>query len=384
MAHAGIIPAGIYIHVPFCVRKCPYCDFYSIADRTRMDEYVDALIREMSGRGKSTPEADTIYFGGGTPSLLSPGAIGRIVDAVHRFFKVATGAEVTLEVNPGTVNTQILSDFRNAGINRINMGIQSFFDETLDFLGRIHDARESKASLVAADRAGFENIGMDLICGIPGRTLKDWQKELKAAFSFLPAHLSCYMLSIEPNTPLYSAMKSGRFKPVSEDLASDIFCATMEAAEHFGYDHYEVSNFAKKAAFRSRHNVKYWIGAPYAGLGPSAHSFIDGIRFWNVCSVDKYITSLFSGLSPIEACERPNAEQQLIEAVYLGLRMGDGIDIEDFKNRFSRSLARRLAGETEILTRHGLLLKRDGTRICLTREGMLKVDAVADWLLGRI
>ncbi|NOY69565.1 MAG: radical SAM family heme chaperone HemW [Deltaproteobacteria bacterium] len=377
-------PAGIYVHIPFCVRKCPYCDFYSVADLSRIDSYVDALLHEMAFCEKPRVCPDTIYFGGGTPSILSSTMIGRIIDGAFRFFDMSDNVEVTLEVNPGTVDASRLSAFRDAGINRLIIGAQSFDDEKLNFLGRIHDGSEAKTAIREAGRAGFENIGIDLICGIPGREAGDWEKELKTALSFSLPHLSCYMLTIEPGTPLYSDMEDGRFSPVAENLAADLFEVTMEVLDRAGYDHYEISNFAKMPGFRSRHNCKYWTGAPYVGLGASAHSHVKGERYWNVRSADRYIARVSSGLSPVDGKERPDTDQQMIEAVYLGLRAAEGIDSRAFELRFGRACNEIFGREIATLSRHGLLESCDDNRICLTRQGKLKADAVAGRLIGCI
>ncbi|MBS0014297.1 MAG: radical SAM family heme chaperone HemW [Desulfobacterales bacterium] len=369
---------GLYIHVPFCVRKCRYCDFYSISDLSAVDAYLTALIAEMQMRTAALKDAvfDTIYLGGGTPSVLGPGRTGRILEAAAKHFHILPGAEITLEANPGTLTAQSLAQYRSAGVNRINVGVQSFDDANLLFLGRIHCARQSADALRAAEKTGFSDIGMDLIYGLPGQGRNAWQKDLDAALSFCPAHVSCYMLTYEPGTRLSADKDAGRIKPLSEDRVSAMFVQAQDFFAKKGYQHYEISNFAAHRDKRSRHNQKYWNNASYLGLGPAAHSYTEPERFWNHGDLTRYIHELSAGRLPTAASERLTDSQMMLEAVYLGLRQSDGIDLDMFEKRFHRnfrqmfgSVIRRFEQTGHMRTSHG--------RCRLTSRGMLFLDSIA-------
>jgi oxygen-independent coproporphyrinogen-3 oxidase len=335
--------AGLYIHIPFCVRKCPYCDFYSVTDLSLKPKFLSALVREMELVSAERFCFDTLYIGGGTPSIYKPDEIGQIVASALQNFDFLPNPETTIEVNPGTVTLEQLTGYRESVINRLNIGVQSFQQKNLDFLGRIHTAKQARGVIEDAHRAGFENIGFDLIYGLPGQSKKEWLRDLGAAISCNPAHLSCYMLAYEDGTPLQKSLKQGRFQALAEDKVRGLFDITIEFLEGHGYFQYEISNFARiekartkkdREANISRHNLKYWTLAPYIGLGPSAHSFSEPQRCWNVSSVDQYIEAVKSGRLPLAEKEVLSREQQMIEAIYLGLRMTRGIDLAEFKNKF--------------------------------------------------
>ncbi|MCG2755382.1 MAG: radical SAM family heme chaperone HemW, partial [Desulfobacteraceae bacterium] len=273
------------MHIPFCINKCPYCDFYSITDQSLQQLFIEALIQEMQMASIPSLVCDTLYFGGGTPSVLRPENIGRIIESAYGLFNISTDSEVTIEVNPGTVTSEQLTEYRNIGINRINIGAQSFNDEILNFLGRIHSSNDADLTIRGARKAGFDNIGIDLIYGIPGQTKEMWLSDLRRAIEFEPEHLSCYMLTYEKGTPLDIDREQGKVKPVADSLLAELFETTMEYLTAHGYVHYEISNFAKNASRISRHNMKYWSFSPYLGFGPSAHSFTGHQRYWNCRSV---------------------------------------------------------------------------------------------------
>ncbi len=375
--------AGIYVHVPFCIRKCPYCDFYSITDRSFAAAFVDAVVREAAMCKKPAGPADTLYIGGGTPSVLDGARIGRIIEAVHDAFDIEPDAEITLEVNPGTVSAAQMNACRSAGVNRVNIGIQSFYESHLRFLGRIHSAEDGVAAIAMARDAGIDNVGIDLIYGIPGQTRALWQQDLETALTYFPEHLSCYLLTLEPGTPLETDHRSGRFTAMSEADQAMLFESTADILEKAGYRHYEISNFARSPATRSRHNRKYWSGAPYVGLGPSAHSLIDGVRSWNIRSVEGYIQSISKAELPVSGRERPDEAQQMIEAIYLGLRQCEGIDIDAFDRRFGAGFDRRFGTAARALADAGYLQYGSG-RCRLTRKGMVMVDSVAGRLIEMI
>ena len=376
MNSPAALTTGLYVHVPFCRRKCLYCDFYSITDLSRRASYLRALAVEM-GRVAEAASApvDTLYIGGGTPSVLEAGSLERILATAGKTFPFLPRAEVTLEANPGTLDSDLLRAFKAGGGNRLNIGVQSFRDERLRFLGRVHSGQAAVQAIDAARAAGFDNIGLDLIYGLPGQTRADWLADLQRAVAFAPEHLACYLLTYEPGTPLERLRRAGRVQPLAESAAAELFDATCEYLASAGYRQYEISNFARTDAHRSRHNLKYWTGAPYVGLGPSAHSFSGTERRWNVRSVDQYVRSLAAGRLPVEGRERLDRSQQMIEALYLGLRMTAGIDLEAFDRRFGvdfRGEYRELLAE---FGAEGYVAIAAG-RCALTRRGMRFQDSI--------
>ncbi|MFZ2631648.1 MAG: radical SAM family heme chaperone HemW [Desulfosalsimonadaceae bacterium] len=375
---------GIYIHVPFCVRKCGYCDFYSVPDLNSIPAYVQAVVREMALVEGASVRVDSLYFGGGTPSLLEPVQVSQLVDAVCRRFDVADDTEITLEVNPGTVSLEKLSGYRRAGVNRLNIGVQSFRDASLGFLSRIHTADQAVQCVEMARSAGFDNIGLDLIYGLPGQTAHQWESDLKAAVDFHPEHLSCYMLTYEPGTRLTLDLKENRFQALPEGAVGALYEVTVGYLADNGMRQYEVSNFSTATVTRSRHNQKYWVHAPYIGLGPSAHSFMNNRRRWNVRSVDGYLQQIQLGRSPTEGSECLDRQQLMMEAIYLGLRCVDGIGISGFENRFHVDF-KTLFGPllTEEYASDGYLEVANG-RCRLTRRGMLFSDSIAARFIQRI
>ena len=383
-------PAGLYIHIPFCLRKCPYCDFYSITDLSLQSAFLDALASEMNMTREPDKVFDTLYIGGGTPSVLDIKAIDNIIKTARQCFNILSDAEITLEINPGTVTLEQLKGYRQTGVNRINIGVQSFTSANLDFLERIHSAKDARMAVKWAQKAGYENIGLDLIYGIPGQTTSSWLKDLHSAVEFHPQHLSCYMLSFEPGTPMHKDLQNSVFDPLPEHLVCECFETTGSFLNANGYVQYETSNFAREiideSGFRSaqsnisRHNVKYWNFFPYIGLGPSAHSFIEPQRFWNHSNVKKYIQELSSGRLPRAGKESLNREQLMIEAVYLGLRQTKGITVDAFDKRFGVDFKAMFTGVITDLEEKGLL-KMSQNRCALTSKGMLYLDSIAVMLI---
>jgi putative oxygen-independent coproporphyrinogen III oxidase len=378
--------AGLYIHIPFCLKKCPYCDFFSITDLSLQPLFTDALISEMRMLGNTGLVFDTLYIGGGTPSVLDNAVLEKIIFAARQCFDISSDAEITLEVNPGTVTPAQMEHYRKIGVNRINIGIQSFNPENLIFLGRIHSDRDAETAVKWAQKSGFENIGLDLIYGIPGQTDASWLKDLKTAVDLRPQHLSCYILSYEPDTPLYNDLKNQIFTPLSEQRLCEMYETTVAFLSARHYVQYETSNFAREAVeYRdtkspltrvSRHNMKYWNFAPYIGLGPSAHSFIHQKRFWNHSSVKKYIRELAAGRLPRGGEEVLNSEQQWIEAVYLGLRQTKGIDLDAIEKKFGVNFKAKYAGIIADLEGKGLI-QVSQSRCALTPKGMMLLDSIA-------
>ncbi len=376
----SIASPGIYLHIPFCRRKCPYCDFYSeTGPPERRTVYLAALEREMALRAATVHEPpDSLYFGGGTPSLLSPEQILALIERSRRFFGLAADAEITLEANPGTVGRETLEGLRAAGINRLNLGIQSFSDASLTFLGRIHSAAEACRSIDEARRAGFDDIGLDLIYGLPGQRPRDWRADLEVALAAAPVHLSCYMLTYAAGTPMDKDRLQGRIRPLPEEAVAGLFELTVETLTASGFVHYEVSNFACGGSppAWSRHNRKYWNGGPYFGFGPAAHSFDGSRRSWNEPDLDAYQKALGQGRLPAGGREVLTREQRMTEAVFLGLRQSEGIDMGDFQTRFAVDAGQLFGRVMADLVDEGLAAS-DGRRFWLTRRGLLVADAAA-------
>jgi len=345
-------PGSLYIHIPFCLRKCAYCDFYS---ETRLDlipDFLKALEQEMALRAprcgySALPSHDpaagvgTIYLGGGTPSLLSVTQIGQVLQTVRGHFRVSPDAEITVEINPGTVAGDYLAGLKGTGANRLSIGVQSFDDAKLAFLGRIHTAGEALKTIDLAERAGFENISLDLIYGVPGETRAAWIRDLKKALDRKPSHISAYMLTLEPGTPLADRMKQGAFIPAGSEMMSLLFQTTSRYLTQNGFEHYEISNFSGGRLNRSRHNSRYWDLMTYLGFGPGAHSYDEAVRSWNHRNLDGYIRDLSSGRMPVEDHEILSPEQKMIEFIMLRLRTLEGIDLGQFQDRFQLSFTKR-------------------------------------------
>ncbi|VVS94024.1 radical SAM family heme chaperone HemW [Desulfoluna spongiiphila] len=380
---------GLYIHVPFCIRKCPYCDFYSESSLAQKKAYLDGIVREMDlvARDLSVCAAfDTVYFGGGTPSLLKPGEVAGLLEAARSRFTFAPDVEVTLEVNPGTVTPSKLAGFKQAGVNRLNIGVQSLDDGTLTFLGRLHNAREAEAVLKEARGCGFSNIGADLIYGVPGQDMASVHADVAALLAHAPEHLSCYMLTLEAGTPLYVRHGKRDFSMPGDTEQGAFFGAVSDALTEGGYLHYEVSNFARGKQYVSRHNTKYWEMATTVGLGPSAHGFYtegEGhehpFRWWNVAHLGNWLDCLDRGERPLGGKEALDREALMTEALYLGLRRMEGVSLAVFQDRFSLDLKAVLGSVMNGFEDEGLMVA-DAESIRLTRKGF----AVADGIVLRL
>jgi oxygen-independent coproporphyrinogen-3 oxidase len=369
-------PAGLYFHIPFCQRKCPYCDFYSLTDREALPALLAALEREVDLRSDPHLAVDTVYFGGGTPSLCPPEAVADLLARVAARFDLRAGAEITLEANPGTIDAEGLRRLRRAGVNRLNLGVQSLRDEALRFLGRIHTREAALAAIGAARRAGFDNLGLDLIYGLPGQTTAAWRQDLARAVALRPEHLACYMLTFEEGTPLTRALREGRFAAPDEARVAALFEATAVFLTGQGYDHYEISNFARRPRHRSRHNQKYWQGEAYLGFGPAAHSYRGGVRSWNPADLARYVGRLEEGRLPEAGRETLTAEQQILEALLLGLRLKEGFSMAAFERRFGMSVRAAFGPLLDRLADEGCLAEAPG-RCALTLKGMRYHDAIA-------
>ena len=375
---------SLYLHIPFCEHKCIYCDFYSIAPNGEGREnygdlegrFLNALEREIDLRGqdelfKTTYE--TIFIGGGTPSLLSPSTIEGILTRISTRFSIRADAEITVEANPGTVDLKKLQGYKSAGVNRMSFGIQSFHEDDLRFLTRIHTSEQARDNVRNAFRTGFENVSFDLIFALPGQTLERWKSNLQFAIELSPTHLSCYSLIVEQNTPLYRMVQSNEVRLVDTEDDAALYEYTIEYLDHAGFIQYEVSNFSRPG-YKCRHNVNYWNHENYLGFGPSAHSFWEGKRWWNLSNVVGYAEMLTRGLPPVAGEEVLTRQQWIDETVLLGLR-GEGIDLEGFRNRFQKNLLTEYDVLIDGLLNDGLATI-GGERLRLTMKGYLVCDEI--------
>lgn len=371
-------PAGLYIHIPFCPKKCGYCNFYSVTALHQIPGFLQALYKEMDIHSRTCDFGlyDTLYLGGGSPSVLDREQIDEILKQARSFFDLAIDAEITMEVNPGDIDLAYLQNLHNLGVNRINIGVQSFDEKILAFLERRHNYRTAIDAIENSQKAGFENLGLDLIYGIPGQSIASWLDTLDMALTFKPAHLSCYQLTVEPGTPLGRKYDNGDFALPDDEMQYDFFMKTAETLEAAGYIHYEVSNFAMDMAHASRHNRKYWDHTPYLGLGPAAHSFKDNKRWWNHRSLEKYLEALKADKLPVEDSENLTEEQRRLETLLLSLRTKRGVDLEDYKENFGRDLLVEKGGIIRNLRDAGLIEIEDGY-LRPTRDGLAVADSLS-------
>jgi len=367
---------GLYIHIPFCLSKCPYCDFYSSTSLSAIPDFLNALFKEMEMYRSRFNPFDSVYIGGGTPSLLSPEQLENILVRVRRNFNLISNPEITIETNPADLNRSFLESMRENGINRINIGVQSFDEKALAFLGRRHSAKQAISAVETSRKAGFHNIGLDLIYGVPAQDIESWLDTLRQAAAFSPEHLSCYQLTLEEKTPLGIRYRAGEFSIPGEALQYEFFMKTSEFLEDAGYLHYEVSNFARGKEHTSRHNQKYWDHSPYLGLGPAAHSFQDNRRWWNRRSIDQYITAINAGNLPVEEAETLAIEQLRLEALYLGLRTRKGLYLEEFKNQYHCDLLTEKKKMLDKLEEEGFISIQNGY-LYPTQIGLAVADSLS-------
>lgn len=373
---------SLYAHIPFCADKCRYCDFASgvFPEISRVD-YVDTLLAEMELRAAalSLPvRVPTLYIGGGTPSLLAPGEIARLIDRAAVLFSLEEGAEITLEANPGTLTAESAAGFRAAGVNRLSLGVQSLDDRMLALLGRIHTAREARLAVESARRAGFDNIGIDLIHSLPGQSLSHWQEELAQGLALEPTHISAYGLTLEEGTPLFDAAERGEIEPLSGDDSALLFEATAEILVRSGFEHYEISNFARPG-FRSRHNQVYWRRGYYLGLGCAAHSFLPatpyGLRRENPRGIEEYRAAVATGDPSFGDGHFLSRNEAMAEWVFLGLRLLEGVDLDEFRREFGLPFRQVYGREAAPLIEGGLLVEKGG-RLRLSPKGILLSNRV--------
>jgi len=363
--------AGIYIHIPFCRQACHYCNFHFATSLRRKNETVAALLSEIEQR-KDYLKGEvikTIYFGGGTPSLLSISDFRILIEKIKQNFDVSSQAEITSEVNPDDITEESLKSWQSVGINRLSIGVQSFFDEDLEWMNRAHNAQQATDNLQLAKKH-FENISIDLIYGMPGLTNEKWKENVDIAISFGIPHLSCYALTVEEKTPLYKMIRSKKVEDIIPDKQSEQFLLLMDWLEEAGYEHYEISNFAKPG-FRSRHNSSYWSGEKYLGIGPSAHSFDGESRQWNISNNNIYIDSIGKGIIPCEK-EMLTETQKLNEYIMTSLRTIEGLDLV----LVSKAASYKLRAASEKFIGNGKMLLEEN-HLRLTREGKLLADGIA-------
>ena len=373
---------GIYAHFPFCSVRCTYCDFPTVAGRDdRIETYLDALIAEI---GRFPPaaryEADTVFFGGGTPSRMRPDQAARVLDAIRLRFDVAEDAEITLEGNPESLTTEALAGFRNAGITRISVGVQSLDDAVLARAGRAHDARDAKRAVEGAREAGFQEVSLDLIAGLPGEALARWPETLRRAVAFGPDHVSVYLLESDKDTPLGRAVRCGRTRLAGDDAMAELYESTAATLDRAGLPLYEISNFAAPA-HRSRHNLKYWSDAPYAGFGLGAHGYVGGERRSNRRDLDGYLADVARGVDPLDWREPYDRDRRLDEALFLGLRVVDGVDLAALGARYGADLETRHEAAWERGAAAGLIAW-EGTRVRLTPAGRVRSNELLAELIG--
>jgi oxygen-independent coproporphyrinogen III oxidase len=376
-----MLDVGLYVHVPFCLRKCGYCDFYSIEPAGRLtDDLVDALLAEMrAALSGGDAQVETIFVGGGTPTCLSPASLGRLLNGLREVVDRHRPIEFSVEANPATLSEAKAPALRDAGVTRISMGAQSFHLHELQVLDRLHLPQDVAASVDIVRRAGFEHLNLDLIFGIPGQTLATWRESLRRAVDLGPDHLSCYGLTYEPGTPLRQRLDLGEITRVDEDLEAEMYLAAMDDLERAGFGQYEISNFARPGG-QCRHNIRYWRGRAGVGVGPGAASYLEGRRWRNVPDVEEYVRRIRSRASTVVDLEALSPLRRAGEAAMLGLRMTEGIIPGEFQERIGFD---PLALFADAIARHSRsgLLEVSPDRIALTRQGRLLADAVmADFL----
>ena len=367
--------SGIYIHIPFCKQACHYCDFHFSTSLKKKDDLLNALVKELELRKDEFKNqmVETIYFGGGTPSLLTKDEIELIINSVYKNYKVVENPEITLEANPDDLSKEQISSLANTEINRLSIGIQSFFEDDLKLMNRAHNAKEAKQCLDEATKH-FQNISVDLIYGIPGLSNERWIENIETVLSYNIPHISSYALTVEPKTALETFIKKGVIKNVDDDLAQEQFHILIEKLEAAGFVHYELSNFGKPEYF-SKNNSAYWLGKPYLGIGPSAHSFNGNERGWNVRNNSKYIKSLEQNIVPIET-ETLSITDKYNEYVMTGLRTVWGVSLEKVEQDFGQQYKNYLLEHSQKhINEH--LLYLDNNKLLVTKKGKFLSDGIA-------
>ena len=374
--------AGLYIHIPFCKSRCVYCGFYSTTGLALRQQYVDALCREMEIRGERREERgeiETVYFGGGTPSQLSIEQLQQILLYINKVYSLSTlhsplSIEITIEMNPDDVTAELATALRQLGVNRVSMGAQTFNDERLRFLHRRHSAKQVHQAVETLRQAGFQNISIDLMYGFPEETLEDWEADIKEALSLDVEHISTYCLMYEEGTPLYQLLEQGKVSEVDEELERQMYYTLIDRLEAAGYEHYEISNFARPG-FRSRHNSSYWQGIPYIGIGAAAHSYDIETRSWNIADIRQYIRGIEQGQRLYES-ETLDEDTRYNDAVTVALRTCEGLDLSKLtpqQRTYCLANAQRHMDAK--------LLKLQDHHLSLTKEGLFVSDMIMSDLI---
>ena len=372
--------AGLYIHIPFCAKRCLYCDFFSNTDMKFKEPYVSAVIREMQLRQEYIGEEplDTIYFGGGTPSQLQQADFERIFKAIDCLFNISSCKEITLEANPDDMTPEYVASLRNLPFNRVSMGVQSFKEKDLHFLNRRHDREQALRAVGLCKENGIQNISIDLIYGLPGQTLEKWQENLDDAIHLEIPHISAYHLIYEEGTALYKLMEAGKVAPLEEELSVTLFSTLINRLAEAGYLHYEISNFARPGYF-SQHNSSYWTGKKYIGIGPSAHSYDGESRQWNISSLPHYLEGIRTGIPNIEI-EKLDINTKYNDFIITGLRTMWGIRTSDIREQFGEEKQAYLERQAATYLHQGLLIYENDT-LTLSKEGIFISDGIMSDLL---
>jgi len=367
--------AGIYVHIPFCRRACHYCNFHFSTSVKQVDVMIQAICKEAGLRHEYINESvGTIYFGGGTPSLLQIEDLRLQIEKLKDLFSIDKDVEITLEANPDDITYEKLDAWQTIGVNRLSIGVQSFFQEDLEWMNRVHTMEQAFVSIVLAQQIGFTNLTIDLIYGMPALTNERWKQNVEMALSLNVPHLSCYALTVEPKTALEKMIASGKTENVDPDKQSCQFELLMQWVEDAGYEHYEVSNFAKPG-YRSKHNSSYWQGKHYIGLGPSAHSFNGYSRQWNIANNALYINSIEQNIIPSET-ELLTEVQQLNEYIMTSLRTIEGLSLADVSTKWNKDALEKVMLQSKKFIQRELMFEKDD-RLILTRKGKLFTDGIA-------
>jgi len=365
---------GLYLHVPFCSAICNYCNFNrGLLDEALKRRYVDAVAREID-RAADGSAADTLYFGGGTPSLLSGDELARLVGACRGAFAVTADAEVTLEANPETVVPSSVEAWRRAGVNRVSLGVQSFRDEELRRLGRVHDARRAREAVRCLREGGVDNVSLDLMMWLPQQSLDDWLESVDALVETGPEHASLYLLELYPNAPLREDMARSGWSLPPDDLAAEMYLQAFSRLDAAGYQQYEISNVARPG-YTSRHNLKYWQDGEWLAFGCGAHGTRTGVRWRNVPATEEYVARIAAGADAVAERRTLSQDDRLAEAVFMGLRLVEGVDLADLERRYHVDVWNRYGARLAPMLDAGWV-RRQGDRLALTREGMLLANEV--------
>ncbi|RGP17943.1 radical SAM family heme chaperone HemW [Parabacteroides gordonii] len=372
--------AGLYIHIPFCTKRCLYCDFFSNTEMKYKEPYLSAVIRELELRKDylEGEPVETIYFGGGTPSQLQAADFSRIFEAIHRLFDVSPCAEITLEANPDDMTPGYVAGLQTLPFNRVSMGVQSFKEEDLRFLNRRHNREQALLAVDLCKKNGLENISVDLIYGLPGQTLEEWKQNLDTVIRLDIPHISAYHLIYEEGTALYKLKEAGKIIPVDEDLSVALFTSLIDQLTANGYLHYEISNFARPGML-SRHNSSYWIGKKYLGIGPSAHSYNGQNRQWNISSLPGYLQAIDKGVPDIEI-ENLDINTRYNDFIITGLRTMWGIKFNEIQQQFGKDKLIYCQKQAAPYLKQGLLIEKDDT-LTLSRNGIFISDSIMSDLL---